>query len=221
VLPHDLFDWDLACPVILTRARGRTVALTAGKMGFAYAFDAQTGKLLWKRSVGIHNGHDHDGLEAMRGRLRRIRGPVTVLPGSLGGVETPMAVSRGTLYVPVEDISSNYFAERFGQTPPLERGTGELVALDVASGRVRWRRRFGQDEFGGATVVNDLVITSTYEGILWGLRAETGDVVWRSTLTAGTNTPVAVVGDTLIAAASVPLEVGEGTGIFAYRLPRP
>jgi alcohol dehydrogenase (cytochrome c) len=43
VLPHDLYDWDLQGPVILTRVRGRDVALVAGKMGYVFEFDAGSG----------------------------------------------------------------------------------------------------------------------------------------------------------------------------------
>ena len=43
VLPHDIYDWDLEGPVILDRVDGRLLAITAGKMGFVYAFDAADG----------------------------------------------------------------------------------------------------------------------------------------------------------------------------------
>ena len=35
--------------------------------------DAKTGKPVWKRPVGTHNGHDEDGLYAMRGEYSKIK----------------------------------------------------------------------------------------------------------------------------------------------------
>jgi len=217
VLPHDLYDWDLECPVILRQVEGRSVALVAGKMGFVYEFDAATGEQLWKRSVGLHNGHDDDNLRVLRGGAPP-RMPDKILPGILGGVETQMAADETTVYVPVNNLPAVVRSQTEISVPNSVDGTGELVALDLATGRVRWDRKLPQAEYGGATVVNDLVFTPTYEGTLWALDTRSGRIVWRSRLPAGTDAPVAVAGDTLLAAGSVPLEGGGMTEIVAYRL---
>ena len=36
--------------------------MAAGKSGIVLAADRETGKVLWQRAVGKHNGHDDDGL---------------------------------------------------------------------------------------------------------------------------------------------------------------
>jgi outer membrane protein assembly factor BamB len=60
-------------------------------------------------------------------------------------------------------------------------------------------------------VVNDLVFTTTFEGVLWALNADSGEVVWQANLpTPTSNTPVAVAGDTLL--------TGTPQEIVAYRL---
>jgi outer membrane protein assembly factor BamB len=218
VLPHDVFDWDLECPPILTHARGRLVALAAGKLGFVFAFDATTGRLLWKRSVGVHNGHDDDGRKAMEGHGAELGRIVRVLPGQLGGVETPMAIDGDTVYVPVNDLYSTYVQTGESESGPLTQGRSEVVALDVASGRVKWDRRLPHLDFGATTVVNDLVVTATYDGTAWALRTDTGKVAWRASLPAGTNAPLTVSGDVLIAAAGVPQRRGQRTALAAYRL---
>ena len=84
------------------------------------------------------------------------------------------------------------------------KGTGELVALDVATGRVRWDRRLPHSPYGAATIFSDLVFTTTYDGTVWAVRRENGEVAWKIRLPTATNAPLAVAGDTLIAAASVP-----------------
>jgi len=216
VLPHDVYDWDLEGPVILDRVDGRLLAITAGKMGIVYAFDADSGRPIWRRSVGLHNGHDNDNLLALRGKEPFTR-PTKILPGWWGGVETQMASDGRTVYAPVNDLASVYDSGvRLQPADPTE-GTGRMVALDVASGRVRWDHRLPRSPYGAATIANDLVFTTTYDGTVWALAREDGEVVWRTRLSVGTNAPVAVAGDTLIAAASVPLN-GEQPELVAYRL---
>jgi alcohol dehydrogenase (cytochrome c) len=220
VLPHDLYDWDLECPVILARAHRRRVALAAGKMGFVYEFDAATGALLWKRSVGLHNGHDNDNLLALHRNYARLRfkGPRTILPGDWGGVQTPMASDGETVYVPVNNLSITYFSQVKSQQQDLNKGTGEVVALDVRTGRVKWDRKLPHSVYGAATVSNDVVFTTTYDGKLWALSTRTGEVAWTSQLPAGTDAPVVVAGNTLITAASIPLGPTDKPQIVAYRL---
>src|SRR5215469_18773290 len=60
--PHDLYDWDLQNPPVLSTANGRPVVIDGGKAGIIVELDAQTGNLLWKRPVGAHDGHENDGL---------------------------------------------------------------------------------------------------------------------------------------------------------------
>jgi outer membrane protein assembly factor BamB len=217
VLPHDLYDWDLECPVILLRAHGRPLAIVGGKMGFVYAFDQNDGTLVWKRSVGIHNGHDRDNLRALRG-TDRSRAPRRVFPGVLGGIETPMAADRDTVYVPVVNLWSSYGPEAILTTQGFGEGAGELVALDAATGRVRWDRRLTGSPYGAATVVNDLVFTTTYDGAIWALRTGSGRAAWHKRLPDGTNGPVSVAGDTLLALPNVPFGNNQPIALFAYRL---
>jgi outer membrane protein assembly factor BamB len=215
--PHDLYDRDLQDPPILANVGGRQVVLAAGKAGFVVALDAQTGKLLWKRSVGIHNGHDDDGTYAMNHEYSKLTLPETIYPGLLGGVTAPMATNGSTVFVPVVNHSVTYS----NQTEPQESGpsTGELVALDTATGTVRWDRKLPSAAFGAATAVNDLVFVTDFNGKLYAYDANSGSVAWETQLPAGTNTGVAVDGDTLIAPAGVALESGQTPEITAYRLP--
>jgi outer membrane protein assembly factor BamB len=215
--PHDLYDRDLQDPPILANVGGQQVVLAAGKAGFVIALNAQTGKLLWKRSVGIHNGHDDDGLYAMRHEYSKLHLPETVYPGLLGGVIAPMATNGAMVFAPVVNHSVTYKS----QTEPEESGpsTGELVAIDTATGAVKWDRKLPSSAFGAATAVNDLVFATTFEGKLYAFNANSGATVWESQLPAGSNTGVAVDGDTLLAPAGLPFASGQKPGLVAYRLP--
>jgi outer membrane protein assembly factor BamB len=129
-----------------------------------------------------------------------------------------MASDGSTLYVPVNNLSTVYDSPTSLIAPrdPM-RGRGEMVALDVATGRVLWDRTLPHSPYGAATISSDLVFTTTYDGTVWALRRADGEIVWRARLPGLTNAPVAVAGDTLIAAASVPSQ-GHEPRLVAYRL---
>jgi glucose dehydrogenase len=212
--PHDVNDWDLNDPPILVKAGGKDMVVGAGKSGIVIALDRKTGKLLWKRPVGIHNGHDDIGKEAMEGKTPKL--PVTLLPGSLGGVIAPMATDGKTVFAPVVNASLTLS----GQEEKSEGGpgNGELVAIDLATGKVKWKNELASAAFGYVTAVNDLVFATTYDGTISAFNAKTGNVVWREKLPAGTNSGVTVEGDMLIAAAGIAAAEGQKAQIVAYRL---
>jgi mono/diheme cytochrome c family protein len=62
------------------------------------------------------------------------------------------------------------------------------------------------------------VFTTTFDGKVIGLSRDSGNVVWEKQMPAGTNATVAIVGDTLITAASFPQSKGQQPVIIAYRL---
>jgi outer membrane protein assembly factor BamB len=190
--------------------------IAAGKSGIVLAFDSHSGRLLWKRSVGIHNGHDNDSIYALKGEYSKLTMPETVYPGLLGGVISQMATNGSTIFAPVVNIPVTYTTQTEDQEGPS--ASGELVALDTATGAVRWVHTFSTPTFGSATAVNDLVFTTTVNGTLYALAANTGEVVWQTQLPAGTNTGVAVNGNTLIAPAGLPAAPGQTPAMVAYRI---
>jgi hypothetical protein len=70
--------------------------------------------------------------------------------------------------VPWLDLPSRSSATRtsFGS---FAKGRGGLTALAAASGRVVWERKLPQMNVGAATVANDVVFTSTFDGTIYGL----------------------------------------------------
>lgn len=216
--PHDIYDWDLQGPPILVESKGKDVVLAAGKVGWVIALDAQSGKLIWKKPVGTHNGHDQDGLYAMRGEYDKIK-KGTVFPGVLGGVIAPMATDGTTVFAPVVNAP----AEAVSGSETGEGGTvapgGEIVALDVATGQIQWKHKFPTaPAYGSTTVVNDLVFTTTFDGKVHGFDISSGREAWQETLPAGTNAGVMAEGDTLIAAAGLAVAEGQTPQLVAYRV---
>lgn len=214
--PHDLYDWDFQDPPILVNVKARELAIGAGKSGIVTAVDAKTGKPVWERPVGNHNGRDDDGLLAMRGEYSKLKDGV-VAPGYLGGVIAPMASDGKAVFVPV--VNSPITVSKGAEIGEAGMGsTGELVALDVASGKGLWNVEFQTPAYGAPVAVNDLVFASSFEGTVHAFDAETGGEVWQGTLPAGTNSGVMVSGDTLIAAAGLPLAEGQIPQMVAYRI---
>src|SRR6476659_2300341 len=216
--PHDLYDWDLQGPPILIDSGGRELVVAAGKVGFVIALDAKSGKLVWKRAVGKHNGHDEDGAIAMRGETSKLKTPSEIYPGSLGGVIAPMSTDGSHVFVPVVNhpvtLASGTEIEEVSS-----ENSGELVALDVKNGSLAWKHEFPlSPAFGATTVSNDLVFATTYDGKVHAYDTKSGQQVWQGELPAGTNSGVAVAGETLIAPAGVPAAEGQTPQIVAYRL---
>ena len=105
--PHDLFDWDLQNPPVLTTAHGQPVVIDGGKAGILIELNAQTGKLLWKLPVGVHNGHDNDGLRteyAKPASHLALPAEVCIEPGLIGGIETQLASNGSTTFAAVNDL---------------------------------------------------------------------------------------------------------------------
>jgi outer membrane protein assembly factor BamB len=213
--PHDLYDWDFQDPPLLIDAGGRELAVGAGKSGVVVALDAKTGKPVWKRPVGTHNGHDNDNLYAMKGETSKIK-PGEVFPGTLGGVIAPMATDGKTIFVPV--VNHPLTISNGGELGEGGQLTGELVAIDAASGRVEWNQEFGSALFGAPTVVNDLVFATAFEGSVYAFDKTSGNEVWVGSLPAGINTGVSIAGDTVIAPAGIASAEGQTPEIVAYRL---
>jgi outer membrane protein assembly factor BamB len=216
--PNDFHDWDLQISPLYTIAAGRPVVLAAGKGGFVFAFDPTSGALLWKTSVGTHNGHDQDGALALQDQLH-LTPPYTLLPGEVGGVQTDMAAADGVVYVPVDNLPETFTnATAPVGTSDFLQGTGEMVAIDIATGQPIWTANLPQLALGGATVANDLVFTTTFTGEVVALSRTNGQVVWTAQLPAGANAPLAISGDTLLAGAGEPLSSTEHPMLVAYRL---
>jgi outer membrane protein assembly factor BamB len=151
----------------------------------------------------------------MRGETSKLKTPSTVYPGALGGVIAPMSTDGKTVFAPVVNAPQEIVSGSEKQEPgPL---TGEIVALDAATGKVKWSEELGSPAFGATTVVNDLVFVTTYEGTVSAYTIDSGQVVWREKLPAGSNSGVMVDGETLIAPAGVAAAAGQVAKIVAFR----
>jgi alcohol dehydrogenase (cytochrome c) len=195
VAPHDVRDHDFQLPPILFASGGANLVVGSGKGGVVIAWNRATHRRVWQTPVGLHR-NDHGPLPARR---------VPVCPGLLGGVETPMALAGGRLFVPVVDLCVPGSASGY---EPLEhvdvsKGKGELVALDAATGKPIWRVSLPQPDFGCATATGGVVFTSTLDGTLYAFGARDGARLWTTRAGAGINACPAIAGGMLFVGAGV------------------
>jgi outer membrane protein assembly factor BamB len=222
VWPRDIFNYDFQNPPILAVAQidgeDRPIVIGTGKMGRVYGFDRATGDLLWETPVGLH---ENDELpELPLGEV------VTVLPGMWGGIETPAATADGVVYVITLNLPSDYTATAFDAEDGNEavdniegrivydEGHSELVALDISNGEILWSIMLEHVGFGATTVVNDLVFTATYDGMIYAVNRADGSIVWTYQAPGGIIAWPAVVEDAIV----WPIGLGRQPVLLTLRL---
>jgi len=224
--PHDLYDWDLQNPPVLTTANGRPVVIAGGKAGIMIELDAQTGKLLWQRPVGGHDGHENDGLlteHATPTSHDPLPAQYCLEPSLYGGMLTQLASNGSTTFAAVNDFAlpaspTGFTGSVASQVQAFYNSVGEMVAVNQDTGTVIWDTPLPSSPFGAATVTNDVVFTTTFKGDLYALDATSGAILFKTPMSAGTNAPVAVDGDYVIAGAGSGLSSTQRNMIIAYKL---
>jgi len=201
VTPHDIRDYDFQNPPILGEIGTTPVVFGSGKAGIVIAWNRATHRRIWETTVGVHRND--------KGLLRTH--PVSVCPGLYGGVETPMAYAERRLFVPIVDLcmrGSAYGYEPLAKVDVAGQGTGELIALDAATGRRAWVRRLPQPNFSCATVADGVVFTATFDGTVYALDTRDGAELWHSRMRSGVNACPALAGGLLLVGAGVPKSGG-------------
>jgi alcohol dehydrogenase (cytochrome c) len=209
--PHDLYDWDLQNPPVLTTANGRQVVIDGGKAGIMIELDAQTGKLLWQLPVGGHSGHENDGAlteHATPTSHDPLPAKYCLEPSLYGGMLTQLASNGSTAFAAVNDWAlaaspTGFTGSVANQVKALYSAVGEMVAVNQDTGTVSWDTPLPSMLFGAATVTNNVVFTTTFSGYLYALDATTGAILFSTPMSALTNAPVAVDGDYVIAGAGL------------------
>jgi alcohol dehydrogenase (cytochrome c) len=225
--PHDLYDWDLQNPPIVTTANGQQVVIDGGKAGIMIELDAQTGKLLWQRPVGGHSGHEDDGVlteDATPTSHDPLPAKYCLEPSLYGGMLTELASDGSTTFAAVNDWAlaaspTGFTGSIASQVKALYAATGEMVAVNQDTGTIIWDTPLPSMLFGAATVTNNVVLTTTFSGYLYALDATTGAILFKTPMSALTNAPVAVDGDYVIAGSGLAApSSAQRNMIIAYKL---
>jgi outer membrane protein assembly factor BamB len=205
---HDIFDRDFVHAMIvdIPGSAPRQVIVGTGKSGEVLGFDPTSGRLLWRTPVGMHHN----------GALPALAGPTDVLPGTYGGVLTPPASAGGFVYVAALNAPDTlypdrtaYFGGKLGIFP------GDVVSINAATGRIAWTTKVPGDPTGAATVVNDLVLTATYQGTLVAINRSSGRIVWERALPGSVNGWMSIAGNLVV----IPVGGTHPPEVLALRLP--
>ncbi|WP_445148337.1 outer membrane protein assembly factor BamB family protein [Baekduia sp. Peel2402] len=216
--PHDLYDWDFQNPPILATVKGKPAVIGSGKNGYVIALDRANGKVLWKRAVGKHNGHDKDPVYASKGQYSKLALNQEIYPGRLGGVIAPASTDGKLIFVGVVNNSVTYTANEKDAAQDSQTSTGELVAVDLDTGKIKWAVNYNTSVFGSTTVSNDVVFSTTFDGQIHASDAKTGKPLWDQQLPASSNSGVTVHDNVVIAAAGLAAGQGQTPSIAAYSL---
>ena len=193
-LPHDVWDLDAVSPPHIIQYNGKPAIGHAGKTGWYYVFDIDTGEIL-KRS---DNWVPHENVFA----LPTAEG-VRMLPGANGGAEwNPVAYSpeTGLAYILALHQPMNYIVH----SVPWEKGKlwlgsafvaipgedqwGRVAAVNPETGKIAWQYDTDDPLIGGAlATAGGLVFFGEPNGNFNAVDASNGRLLWQFNGGAGCN----------------------------------
>src|SRR5271170_3824266 len=236
-IAHDLWDLDAVSPTVLTKVAGKDGkmidgVLHAGKTGHIYVHDAKDCSLI-RFSEAMIPQENMWVLPTKDG--------ARMLPGANGGVEwSPMAVDpalhlayAANLHQPmtyhVEDVAypgGKLWLGGAFKTIPSEEQWGQLVAVDLDTGKIAWKAKTPQPLIGGVlATAGDLVFNGEANGWFKAFDAKTGKELWKYNCGAGVNAPAvsyAVGGKQYVAVAAGGnnlIDSKRGNSVFVFALP--
>jgi alcohol dehydrogenase (cytochrome c) len=197
--PHDLYDWDLQNSPVLTTANCRPVVIDGGKAGILITENATPAS--------------HIPLPAK----------FSLEPGVFGGIESQLATNGSTTFAAVNNLAVPLSVKGVTENSKafeasITKATGEMIAVNQDTGKIRWDDQLPFSPYGAAAVTNNVVFTTTYNGHLYAFNAATGAILLNAPLSAATNAPVTIDGDYVIVGAGGALAKSQQALIIAYKL---
>jgi alcohol dehydrogenase (cytochrome c) len=234
---HDVWDLDSVSPPILTQAKdasGNTVdvVIHGGKTGHVYVHERNTGKLIRFSEAMIPQ-------ENMW--VLPTRDGARMLPGANGGVEwSPMAVNpklrlayAANLHQPmtyhVEESpypGGKLWLGGAFKVIPSEEQWGQLVAVNLDTGKIAWKVKTPQPLVGGVLATGgNLVFNGEANGWFKAFDATSGKELWKFYCGAGVNAPAVsymVGGKQYVAVAAGgnnQIDSKRGNSVFVFSIP--
>ena len=200
-VPHDRWGYDVASPPMLMdiNINGEKVAVVtqASKLGWLFVHDRDSGKLLRRSKAFVPQKNmfvppTADG--------------VRITPGTLGATSwSPTAWNQelGLVYIAAIHQPSLFFSRplspteeqpwthiSFFQPVTDENGSGNVSAINPATGEIAWQNQRDNPMVGGMlSTAGNLVFTGEGEGRLIALDASSGRELWRHEVQYGVNAP--------------------------------
>ncbi len=206
--PHDVWDYDATNNLVVADVEigGQPVRalLQPNRNGYVYVLDAKSGKYLkgfqYVDRINWARGLDPQGRPLVNEDYLPVPGghEEFVCPGNVGGnngsYTWAWSAATRLMYVPSIESCARMEKETavFVQGQPFwgggpgeteaETGTayGVLVAIDPASGKLRWKYRDNYPLVGGALATGGgLVFGGNQEGYAFALDDRSGEVLWK------------------------------------------
>ena len=166
------WSWQAELPAMSPGPHTLTVAAHAGGVTSSVGFEvcaAAAPPLAGPDWPQIGGAPDHAGA-----RDRELAPPLAQRwATAVGGhvLQASPVIARGMVYLTATDQGDGH--------------TGGVVALDLATGAIRWRTTTPVQVRGGVAVSGTTVAAAQIDGTVLGLDADTGAIRWRSELGAG------------------------------------
>jgi PQQ-dependent dehydrogenase (methanol/ethanol family) len=234
-IAHDVWDLDAVSPPILTRAKvsGRMVdvVIHGGKTGHVYVHERETGKLI-RFSEAMIPQENMWVLPTKEG--------ARMLPGANGGVEwSPMAIDPGLHMAYAANLHQpmTYHVEEAAypggklwlggafKTIPSEQQWGQLVAVNLDTGKIAWKAKTPQPLIGGVlATAGGVVFNGEANGWFKAYESSTGKELWKYNCGAGVNAPAVsymVDGKQYVAVAAGgnnQIDAKRGNSVFVFAL---
>lgn len=193
---HDTHDWDLSQtgPLLRAKVKGklRNVIMVSGKDGRLRAVDRDSSKTLYDIAISKQENVDKVATAT----------PTHVCPGLLGGQEwssTAYDPKRGMTFspmvnwcgmvshdatAPVHQVGVHFYGGKILQDP-IDQARGVLAAVDVESGKLRWKVDAPAPMLANVTATSGgVVFAGDLKGTLYAVDADKGTVLLRYPLAA-------------------------------------
>jgi PQQ-dependent dehydrogenase (methanol/ethanol family) len=236
-IAHDVWDLDAVSPAILTTAKDKSgrdvdVVIHGGKTGHVYVHERATGKLI-RFSDAMIPQENMWVLPTPNG--------ARMLPGANGGVEwSPMAVDP-TLHMAYAANLHQPMTYHVEESPypggklwlggafkviPSEEQWGQLVAVNLDTGKVAWKQKTPQPLIGGVlATAGGVVFNGEANGWFKAFDSKTGKELWKFNCGAGVNAPAVsymVNGKQYVAVAAGgnnQIDAKRGNSVVVFALP--
>ena len=199
-VPHDRWGYDVASPVVLIEVlhNGKKVKAVgqAGKTGWFYILDRETGELLYKSEPFVPQSNLF---------ANPTEEGVKIYPAIDGGSNwSPVAVdpNKNNVFIAGVHLPTTYFKKILPSTPtsPWKSYTyfemdysskyGLLSSIDLDTGKVNWQHKTKNPLIGGVLhTAGGLVFSGEGSGEFFALDAKSGEKRWSSKTAYGVNAP--------------------------------
>ena len=241
-LPGETHDIDETFESVLIDLDGREQLFKMGKLGILWQVDRATGEFIRATDVGYQNILDVDSntgaITYRPGMIPEIGVEINMCPSTSGFKSwRAMAYSPLTniLYIP---ITLNCELATFGPVdqvvggggngpvrrintlhPDSDGNLGEVLAIDVSTGDVRWRHRTPSPiNTAALTTAGGLVFAGDWDRHMYAYDAMSGEVLWQTRLPTSTHGfPMSY---TVNGKQYLAIPVGTGGASWSSMLPR-